>query len=79
MLIIAIISLVFGVFNFLGLIYLLLVLNTAFKFTNNRIDFFMNMQKTVIKKAEEVIAAFRKMTKTITNEAAQQKVLENRK
>lgn len=71
MLIIAIVTLIFGVFNLLGLIYLLLVLNTAFKFTNNRIDFFMNQQKTVIKKAEEVIAAFRKMTKTITNEANQ--------
>jgi hypothetical protein len=57
--------------NLLGLIYVLLVLNSAFKFTNNRIDFFMSQQKTVIKKAEEVITAFRKMTKTITNEANQ--------
>lgn len=68
---ISIISLVVGVVNLLVLIYILLVLNAAFKFTNSRIDFHMNQQKTVIKKAEEVIAAFRKMTKTITTEANQ--------
>lgn len=71
MLIIAIVLLVFSVLNFLGLLYVLLVLNSAFKFTNTRIDFFMSQQKTVIKKAEEVIGAFKKMTKTITNEAGQ--------
>lgn len=63
--------LVISVLNLFGLFYILMVLNSAFKFTNNRIDFFMNQQKTVIKKAEEVIAAFRKMTKTITTEANQ--------
>lgn len=57
--------------NTLLMIYILLVLNNAFKFTNNRIDFFMSQIKSVVKKSEDVIMAFKKMTKAVTDEATQ--------
>ena len=61
--------LVISILNFFGIFYVLLVLNNAFKFTNNRIDFYANSNVGLVKKADEIIVGHRKLMKDIVKES----------
>ena len=60
--------LILCVFNFLGLVWMMLVLNDGFSFTNRNIDNSVTKNEVLVQKADEVIGKYKRMMQDIESE-----------
>lgn len=63
-----ILILILCVFNFLGLVWMMLVLNDGFSFTNRNIDNSVTKNEVLVQKADEVIGKYKRMMQDIESE-----------